>query len=37
MTLTARRYYLVGASWWVGIALSRENYERVVLLKEPKE
>lgn len=34
MTLIARRYYLVGASWWVGLALSPENYAAVVLLKE---
>lgn len=35
MTLGGRRYFLFGASWWVGLALSKENYERVVLLKEP--
>lgn len=34
MTLRARRYFLFGASWWVGLALSPENYATVVLLKE---
>lgn len=36
-TLARKRYVMWGASWWVGVALSPENYAAVVLQLELAE